>query len=79
MPKTTTTELVGQRVKVIRYAESSSFNDRYVGLTGLVVSSRRVRDKEVYLVLLDNDPDKAMEAMLGGLPCYDWELEVINA
>jgi hypothetical protein len=72
-----TTELVGQRVKVLSYGGRT--DDRYVGLTGLVSFSVTRRSGEIYMVLLDEDPSPAMGELFGGLPCYDYELEVIDA
>lgn len=78
MPKTTTTKLVGQRVKVTSYGGCTN-DDLYVGREGLVTFSVTRNGREVYLVLLDEDPSPSLKALLGGLPCYDNELEVINA
>jgi len=66
---------VGQRVKVTSYGGSS--DDLYTGLEGLVTFSVERRGSTVFLVLLDEDPSPVMQAMLGGLPCYAHELEVI--
>lgn len=75
---TTKTEVkAGDRVKVVSYGKSK--DELYIGLEGVVSFTRRVRDNEVYLVLLDDDPSPTMQAMLGGLPCYAWELEVLDA
>lgn len=77
MTQKTTTDLVGKRVKVTQYGGSTT--DRYVGLTGLVTFSVTRRSGEIYMVLLDKDPSPAMAEVFGGLPCYDYELEVLHA
>jgi hypothetical protein len=62
-------------VRVISY--NNSHITKYQNLEGLIVDSKLVRNRPVFLVLLDTDPTPHLQAMLGGLPCYDFELEVI--
>jgi hypothetical protein len=71
-----TTNLVGQRVKVLNYGGSD--DGLYTGREGLVSFSVTRGTREVYMVLLDEDPSPKLAEWLGGLPCYDYELEVIN-
>lgn len=77
MTQKTTEVHDGDRVKVTSYGGST--DELYVGLEGVVSFSVERRRGQVYIVLLDKDPSPAMQAMLGGLPCYAHELEVINA
>lgn len=72
---TTTSSLVGERVRVKSY--NNDHTTKYQALEGLVVDSKEVRGRNVYLVLLDKDPTPHLQAMLGGLPCYDFELQVL--
>lgn len=72
----TSHKLVGERVKVLSYGGATEAN-HYIGLEGLVLSSRGTSRGEVFIVLLDKDPNPQMEAWLGGLPCYENELEVL--
>jgi len=68
-----TTVAVGDRVKVKEYPGDN--DNYYVGLEGLVVNIDQRGGRWVVLVLLDNDPSPRMQMFLGGLPCYEHELE----
>jgi hypothetical protein len=68
-----TTVQVGDRVRVKEYAGSS--DPLYIGLEGLITGIDQRKDRWVIIVLLDNDPNPVMQMMLGGLPCYEYELE----
>lgn len=70
---TTTKVLTGDRVKVTQYEGKT--DSKYANLDGLIVAVKQVRNIPVYLVLLDDDPSPRLASMLGGLPCYDYELE----
>lgn len=69
-----TTVQVGDRVRVKEYAGHQK-DDWYVGLEGLITGIDKRQDRWVIIVLLDNDPSPKLEMMLGGLPCYEYELE----
>jgi len=66
----------GCRVKVTSYWGDT--DNHYVGLEGEVVELYFRRDALWVLVKLDNDPNPALEGMLGGLPCLPDEVEVVN-
>lgn len=69
-----TTVQVGDRVRVKEYAGNQK-DDWYVGLEGLITAIDQRANRWVIIVLLDNDPSPRMQAFLGGLPCYEYELE----
>lgn len=67
-----TTVAIGDRVQVREY--DAATEGPYVGLQGLIVHIDQRGGRWVIIVLLDNDPFPSMQAMLGGLPCYEHEL-----
>lgn len=68
-----TTVAVGDRVRVKEYGGSQ--DQLYVGLEGLITSIDNRSGRWVIIVLLDNDPSPYLQSILGGLPCYEYELE----
>jgi hypothetical protein len=68
---------VGDRVKVVEYNNFTA--NYYVGLEGRVTAiESKAGGRWIVLVKLDKDPSPKLEAMLGGLPCLEWELEVLS-
>jgi hypothetical protein len=69
-----TTVQIGDRVRVKEYAGDSRPGG-YVGLEGLITGMDQRHNLWVIIVLLDNDPSPFMQDLLGGLPCFEYELE----
>lgn len=76
MNETTTSIQLGERVRVKSYGIVGG--EKYNGLEGLLVAHLQRSQGLIHLVLLDNDPEPGFAAMMGGLPCFANELEVIE-